>query len=161
MYALDAEIRKLASYCSGQEIRREDIDAVTEPTLSAAAFDLIDALAAGNADAALRYLHTMLQNQEEPISILGAVGSHFRRLLAAKTLRAAGGKPQELMQMVGSTSDYYAKKLLQQADKLDAEFCKQAVLDCYETDLALKSFTRDGSLLLELLLLKLAGKGER
>ena len=161
MYALDAEIRKLAAYSSGPEIRREDIDAVTEPTLTAATFDLIDALAAGDADAALQYLQTMLRNQEEPIAIAGAVGTHFRRLLAAKTLRSAGGGAQQLMQMVGSTSDYYAKKLLQQADKLDEEFCKQAVLDCYETDLSLKSFTKDESLLLELLLLKLAGKGER
>ena len=64
------------------------------------------------------------------------------------------------MQVIGSTSDFYAKKLLQQADKLDEGFCRQAVLDCFETDRALKSFGRDNGLALELLLLKLAGKGE-
>jgi len=160
MHALDGEIRKISAYCSGQEIRKEDIDAVTEPTLTAAAFDLIDALAAGDADKTLRHLQSMLQNQEEPIAILGAVGAHLRKLLAAKTVRAAGGGPQQLMQTIDSRSDFYAKKLLQQADKLDESFCRQAVLDCFETDRALKSFGRDSTLTLELLLLKLAGKGE-
>ena len=159
MYALDAEIRKLTAYCPGQEIRREDVDAVTEPTLTATAFDLTDALGAGDADTALRHLRAMLRMQEEPISILAVIGTHFRRLLAAKTVRGAGGGPQQLMQVVGSNSDFYAKRLLRQADGLEEAFCRQAVLDCFETDLALKSFGQDGSLLLELLLLKLAGKG--
>ena len=160
MHALDGEIRKLAAYCQGQEIRKEDIDAVTEPTLTAAAFDVTDALGAGDGDAVHRHLHTMLRMQEEPIVILASVGTHFRRLLAAKTVRAAGGGVKELMPMIGSSSDYYANKLLRQADKLDEDFCRQAVLDFFETDKAFKSYGQDNVLLLETLLLKLAGRGK-
>ena len=160
MHALDGEIRKLSAYCPGQEIRKEDIDAVTEPTLTAAAFDVTDAMEAGNGDAVLQHLHTMLRMQEDPLAILASVGTHFRRLLAAKTVRAAGGGAAELMPMVGSGSEYYVKKLLRQADGLDEAFCRQAVLDCFETDKAFKSYAQDNVMLLEVLLLKLTKRGK-
>ena len=90
MSALGGEIGKIAAFAPGSEIRRSDIDAVTEPVLDAVVFQMTDALGAGDYEGALKKLQVLYQMQQEPISILGAVGAHLRRISTARILIDAG-----------------------------------------------------------------------
>lgn len=74
MSALGGEIGKIAAFAPGSEIRRSDIDAVTEPVLDAVVFQMTDALGAGDYEGALKKLQVLYQMQQEPISILGGGG---------------------------------------------------------------------------------------
>ena len=112
MSALGGEIGKIAAFAPGSEIRRSDIDAVTEPVLDAVVFQMTDALGAGDYEGALKKLQVLYQMQQEPISILGAVGAHLRRISTARILIDAGKGGDELMKICG-LKDYAARRLTQ------------------------------------------------
>lgn len=77
MTSLLGEIEKICAYSAADTICKADIDAVTEPVLDAVVFQMTDLLSAGRYDEALLKLQQLLKMQQEPLAILGAVGSPF------------------------------------------------------------------------------------
>lgn len=155
MTALSGEIDKIAAYSGADQIIKSDIDAVTEPVLDAVAFQMTDLLSSGNYGAALEKLQVLLKMQEEPLVILGAVGSHFRRISAARTLLDSGRSASDLARMAG-VQEYAARKAMDAARRIRPEFCELAVKLVLETDYRIKTSFDDPDRLLELLILRLA-----
>ncbi len=156
MTTLLSEIDKLSAYVQGPMVSQADIDLLVEPVLEAAAYTLTDAVAAGRYDAALQCLNTLLQMQEEPLMILGSLGSQMRRILTAKRLISNGKGQQELMKLCGTTS-YPAQKAVEYARRLPESFCARAVELCLEADRQMKTSFDEPARILELLVLELAG----
>lgn len=154
MTLLASETDKLASYATGREITRQDIDLVTEPVLEAQVFAIVDALAARKGEEALRLLRDLLTLQEEPIVILAAMGSQLRRLYAAKVLQDEGNGVKGLMDLY-KLSNFPARKSVESAERLPLAWCERAVELCAETDYKLKTSYDDGERLLELMILQL------
>lgn len=157
MTALLGELGKLAAYLEDETVTRAHIDLLVEPVLEAEVWDLTDAIAAGRYERALQTLRTLLQKQEEPVRILGAIGGQMRRILAAKRLMAAGKKQQDLMKLCG-LGGYPAQKTMDNAKRLSEGFCAKAVELCLEADLRLKTSYDEPERVLELLVLELAGE---
>ena len=157
MTALLGEIDKLAAYVEEDSVTRPYIDLLVEPVLEAKIYELTDAMAAGRYERALETLRTLLEKQEEPIMILGAIGSQMRRILAAKRLLSAGKRQQDLMKLCGMSS-FPAQKTLDYAKRLPDRFCARGVELCLEADLKLKSSYDEPNRVLELLILELAGE---
>ena len=155
MTALIGEIDKIASYSGADEIKKSDIDAVTEPVLDAVVFQMTDLLSAGRYDQALLKLQQLLKMQQEPLAILGAVGGHFRRIGTARTLLDYGKNASELSKLCG-IPDYPARKTMEAARRYKPEFCKVAARLVLETDHKMKTSFDDSERLLELLILQLA-----
>lgn len=155
MTALLGEIQKIAAYSGADTIVKADIDAVTEPVLDAVVFQMTDLLGSGDYGGALLKLQTLLKMQQEPIAILGAVGSHFRRLSAARTLMDCGKTADDLMKLTGM-KDYPARKTMGAAKAFPAKFCRRAAGLILETDYKMKTSFDDQQRLLELLILELA-----
>jgi len=155
MTALQGEIRKIAAYSGSDTIVRADIDAVTEPVLDAVVFQMTDLLGSGKYGEALLKLQTLLKMQEEPIAILGAVGGHFRRISAARTLMDCGKNADELMKLTGM-KDYPARKTMGAARNFSGKFCRKAAELILETDYKMKTSFDDQERLLELLVLQLS-----
>lgn len=155
MTALSGEIDKICAYSGADRITRSDIDAVVEPVLDAVVFQMTDLLGQGEYGPALVKLRTLLKMQQEPIAILGAVGSHFRRLGTARTLLDNGRSSSELMKLCG-LGDYPARKTMSAAGKFSARFCAKAAELVMETDYKMKTSFDDQERLLELLILELA-----
>jgi len=155
MTALHGEIEKICAYSGADEIRKSDIDAVTEPVLDAVVFQMTDRIGEGSYEKAFLSLQTLLKMQQEPLAILGAVGNHFRRLGVAKTLQEQGKGPYELQRLCG-IPDYPARKLMDAARRLDKSFCADACTLVMETDYQMKTSFDDSQRLLELLILRLA-----
>lgn len=157
MTALSSEIAKICAYCDAPAVVRSDIDAVVEPVLDAVVFQMTDLLVKGEYGAALQKLHALLKMQEEEVLILGAIGSHVRRLGAARTLLDQGKNYSDLMQLYhGQIWDYQAKKMMSSAKNFTPQFCAAAAQLVMETDRQLKTSYDDAGRLLELLLLRLA-----
>ena len=155
MTALSSEIAKISAYSGADEIKKSDIDAVTEPVLDAVVFQMTDLLSAGNHAAALEKLQQLLKMQQEPLSILGAVGNHFRRISAARTLLDHGKSSAELQKLYG-LPDYPARKTMEAARRFRPEFCAKSAELVLETDYRIKTSFDDAERLLELLVLQLA-----
>ena len=156
MTSLSGEIDKISSYSGADEIRKSDIDAVTEPVLDAVVFQMTDALSEGQYAEALLKLQQLLKKQEEPIKILGAVGGHFRRLAAARTLIDNGKTASYLQKLYAPMPDFAARKTLEAARRFKPSFCAKAAELVLETDYKMKSSFDDNERLLELLILQLA-----
>lgn len=155
MTSLLGEIDKICAYSGSDTICKADIDAVTEPVLDAVVFQMTDFLSAGRYDEALVKLQQLLKMQQEPLAILGAVGSHFRRLGAARTLIDNRKNSGDLQKLCG-IPDYPARKTMEAARRFSAEFCQKASQLILETDYRIKTSYDDSERLLELLLLSLA-----
>lgn len=160
MTALSSEISKICAYSGADEIHRTDIDAVTEPVLDAVVFQMTDLLGQGRFPQALQKLQQLLKMQQDPIAILGAVGTQFRRIAVARILLDHGSNTSELMKLCGMT-EYPARKTMETARSFSAEFCKKAMELILETDYKMKTSYDDNERLLELLILQLAGEARR
>lgn len=155
MTALRSEIVKICAYSGSDEIRKSDIDAVTEPVLEAAVFDMTNMLGQGNYGAALSKLQLLLKMQQEPIAILGSVGSQFRQISAARTMLDQGKGVFDLIQLTGMR-EYPAKKAMDSARRYRPEFCARAAELIAETDYKMKTSFDEKERLLEVLILQLA-----
>lgn len=155
MTALSGEIDKICAYSGADEIRKTDIDAVTEPVLDAVVFQMTDMMSSGRYDLALAKLQQLLKMQQEPLAILGAVGGHFRRISTARTLLDNGRNAQELAKLCG-IQDFAARKTMDIARRFRPEFCAAAAKLVLETDYRMKTSFDDSERLLELLILQLA-----
>ena len=155
MTALSGEISKLCAYSGADEIRRSDIDAVVEPVLDAVVFHMTDLMGQKAYGQALEKLSQLLKMQQEPLSILGAIGGHFRRLAAARILLDHGRPASELARLY-SIGDYAAKKNMSAAAKFSPAFFGKAAKLVLETDYAMKTSLDDPQRLLEVLVLQLA-----
>ena len=160
MTDLKSEIDKISAYSGAATIVKEDIDAVTEPVLDAVVFQMTDLLAVGNYGGALLKLQQLFKMQQEPIAILGAVGSHFRRLGTARTVLDSGRGSGDLMKLCG-LSDYPARKTMDAARRFSAAFCAKSAELVIETDYRMKTSYDEPERLLELLILQLAQEARR
>ena len=159
MTSLLGEIEKICAYSAADTICKADIDAVTEPVLDAVVFQMTDLLSAGRYDEALLKLQQLLKMQQEPLAILGAVGSHFRRLGTARTLLDNRKTSADLQKLCG-LPDYPARKTMEAARRFSAAFCRKANELVLETDYRIKTSYDDPQRLLELLLLSLAREAQ-
>lgn len=157
MTALNGEIEKLCAYSGADEIVRADIDAVVEPVLDAVVFQMTDMLGEGVYGKALLKLRQLMQMQQEPLAVLGAIGGQFRRLGIARTLLDCGKNSYDLQKMCG-LPDYPARKTMESARRLSLPFCRKAVALAMETDFKMKTSYDDQERLLELLLMQLASE---
>ena len=155
MTALSGEIDKICAYSGADEIRKSDIDAVTEPVLDAVVFQMTDLLSAGRYDQAFQKLQQLLKMQQEPLAILGAVGGHFRRISAARTLLDNGKSAYDLQKLCG-IPDYPARKPMEAARRFSSAFCQKAANLVLETDYQIKTSFDEPERLLEVLILRLA-----
>lgn len=155
MTALAGEIDKICAYSGADHITKSDIDAVVEPVMDAVVFQMTDLMAQGEYGKALVKLRTLLKMQQEPVAVLGAVSSHFRRLGYARTLLDNGRTATDLARLA-SMSDYAAKKTMSSAGRFSARFCAMAAELVMETDRGMKTSRDDPQRLLELLVLQLA-----
>ena len=160
MTSLSGEIQKIVSYSGADEIKKSDIDAVTEPVLDAVVFQMTDMLSEGRYAQALDKLQQLLKMQQEPLAILGGIGGHFRRISAARTLLDHGRNATDLAKLYG-IQDYPARKSMEAARKFRSEFCAKAAELVLETDRKIKTSFDDPARLVELLILELAQEARR
>ena len=156
MTSLAGEIRKIASFSGAEHICKADIDAVTEPVLDAVVYRMTDQLAAGDYGGALQTLQKLMKMQQEPIFLLGALGSHFRKIATARTLLDHGRQATQLQKLYPPMADYAARKTMDAARRFSPAFCAKAAQLILETDYQMKTSFDDPQRLLELLILRLA-----
>ena len=155
MTVLAGEISKISAYSGAEHIARSDIDAVTEPVMDAIVFQMTDLMGEGKYGAALQNLQQLLKMQQEPIAILGAIGSHFRRIGTAKTLLDNGKNSGDMAKLCGM-SEYPARKVMESAKRFSAAFCALSAELIMETDRKMKTSYDAPGRLLEVLVMRLA-----
>ena len=156
MTSLTLEIEKACAHSATDEVKRSDIDAVCTKVLDAVTFDLTDAITAQRFDRALGLVNDLIAQKNEPIVLLAAISRHIQRLYAAKLAMQEHMSDKQLMELLGSKSTYYARKMRDAAAHLQTGWLRRTLLLCGESDMAMKSTGTDRQKVLELMLLEMA-----
>lgn len=139
MDGLLQEIGKISDYVGGANVTRRDIDDIADPVLSRQAFDLSNAVSAGNYDAAAAVLGDLIKMQTVPYMISGALGKELRRLYTARLALDYGRGQDWLMDIWNMKSGYPAKLALAAARRTTTAWCAWAVRECETLDRRMKS----------------------
>ncbi len=157
MTGLIPEIEKIAAYTKGNSITIADIEAVADPVLEAAVFEMTNEVSRGDYDRAALRLSQLLKQQVQPIMLNAVLGKELRRLYSARIALDGGKDKAWLMDLWGMRSDYPAKLLLSAAGKVSRSWCRDAVKMSQKLDLQMKSqsgFDSEGEL--KMFLMRLA-----
>jgi DNA polymerase III subunit delta len=159
MGVLDQELAKLATYVGDRpQITQQDVDTMVAHSRVETAWQMLDAVADGNAAKALGTLTHLLEQGDEPIAVLGAMSWQLRKLAQVARLTqermplgqamAAAGLPPFKQRQVEQSLRHLGPRAFELYDWL------------LEADLGLKSSGGlPGHAVLERLVVKLAGGG--
>ena len=100
------EVDKLCAY-AGEQIRREDILLLVEPTAEARIFDLSDAILRKDFRKAMSVVDRLLFQRETPVAILTILSMSFVDMYRAAAARAAGLSEKDAKAAFGYTGSGY------------------------------------------------------
>lgn len=160
MTNLMGEIEKAAAHSSTGEIKKYNIDSVCSPVLDAVVFDLTDAVTEGRFERAVEIVGELIAQKNSEVMVFTTVTRHIQRLYAAKLCESVRGGDKELMELVGSKSPYYAKKLKIAASRVTLPWLREAASLCARTDSELKGSAVERQKQIELALMQMAASWE-
>ncbi len=137
------EIHKLLAFVNyARPVEPEDVAELTPAPEHPNIFEMVDAIALGRSEKALRLLHQLLQ-QEEPIRIWGMVIRQFRLLLLAREALNQGITTPPALAQTLKIHPFVAKKLLPQARRFRMETLEAIYAALLDTDRAWKTGQTD------------------
>lgn len=158
---LDKEIEKMALFVGeGASITEEVIETLGARTLEQDVFALIEQVAAGRLDRALRMMYDCMKTGEEPIKLLALLARQFRMLLHVKQLAPRGYSQQQMAGMI-KMHPYAVKKAMEQARNFSEDSLKKLLGILAEEDFRMKSGQVDKRLALELFVARAHGERQK
>ena len=152
------EIAKLLAFVNyARPVEVDDVDELTPAPEHPNIFEMVDAIALGRSERALRLLHQLLQ-QEEPIRIWGMVIRQFRLLLLTREALDQGITAPPALAQTLKIHPFVAKKLLPQARRFRMDTLETIYAALRDTDRAWKSGQTDLPTALDVLVASL-GRG--
>ena len=154
MENIDSELRKLAAYKGEEkEVVPADIRAVCTASLEAKVFDLVRAVAEKKPEKALMLYRNLLSVKESPYMVLSLITRQFRLILQT-LLFSLNGLHNDAIADKLEIRDFAVREYQRQSKRFPAAGWKQALRDCLETDLAIKTGKMAEETAVELLLMK-------
>ena len=153
--AASLEIAKILTYVGpGRTVEVDEVELLSAQTGQANIFEMVEALAAGNASLALKLLHRLLDEEDE-ISLFGMVVRQFRLLLQTREILEEGGSLDGVIREL-SQHEFVAKKLVEQARRLPMARLEAVYHRLLEIDEAFKTGQMGMALALDILVVELA-----
>lgn len=151
---LDSEIQKLATYCGGETVKREDVRSLVADARKANVFALVEAIGLRQPEVALRELRKLQAEGDHPLRIAAMVVRQFRLLIQVKELSETGASPDEIARKTGAPFRGVAG-LQRQARNFSFEQLERAYRQLLEYDVHVKTGAREPEAALELLITEL------
>ena len=152
LWAMDAELEKLAIYCADRPIAAEDVHALVAGSREVSVFELVDAIMDRRPDHALRVTEQLMETGASGPYLISMVARQARMVAIAQELSTLKVPQSEWAGRLGTQSDFVVRKTADQARR----FTPDAVHGLYrlllEADMAMKTGdTSDELALTELL----------
>ncbi len=151
------ETEKLALYVGEGTATRDDVEKLCPPDVQSNIFAFVDALAAGERGRAVELLEALVGTGEPPLRLTFMVRRQFRLVARARALFERGVPQPEVARDL-KVPPFVARKLSEQARKLDEGDLERALATVLELEGGLKGGSNLGDgLQVELAVLKLSG----
>jgi len=156
---IEAELNKVFNFLGQRKtVTYEDVKESVGDFGMPVVFDLIDATAGMRPGEAVETLSRLLREGEPPLMVLGMMVGHWRRLLGAKERREAGDTDEQLARAF-RLNFMNKKSFLSQVSRASKEELRDAFHLFWKADMALKGSALSPRLVMERLVLALAGSG--
>ena len=147
LMAIEGAVEKVSLYHDGEgAVELDEVVSLVTPTAEKSIYELVDRVAVGDADQALKLLRRLLQQGERATYILNALARRFRSLLIYRALREDGRQDKEIidyLKLPKNRSWMVSKKFKPQAAKLSEERLRQALSLLVDMETAIKSGEMD------------------
>ncbi len=134
----------------------DDVKTVVGDFREYSSFDLAAAIGQKNSEKAFLILSRLIQEGEAPVGLLGSIAWNFRRLMQAKTMEAAGVRPDDITKKLRIIF-HQAGLFKEQMRCYTLDELREVFAVMLSTDKALKSSGLNGRLILERMILRLCG----
>ncbi len=152
---LQTEAEKLQTYAGGNRtVEIRDVDVLTLRSIQFSAFELDDAILAGNYRKAVHVLGAMLEDGAEPLLVLGKIVRVWRQLFVGKAL--AGKKSAKDLAVAAGVPYFKANEFADACRKHQWKRLASGFRELLEADKAFKS-SADPDVYFDVLLWKLIG----
>ncbi|HEV7902378.1 MAG TPA: DNA polymerase III subunit delta [Pyrinomonadaceae bacterium] len=151
------ELDKLATAALSNDgrITMELVETLVSHSREHSNFELTDRLIAKDRKGALKTLRRLLDNEAEPVMLVGLIASNYHRLALAKALMSGGAPEQEVFNIV--KMPYSSRQeFLATARRTDSADLARRISRIASTDLAIKTSLGTPRLQLELLICELS-----
>lgn len=148
------ELEKCICYCLNRgEITSEDVETICTERISNRIFDMINFMAAGRKEQALKLYYDLLALKEPPMRILFLISRQFHMLLQAKLLREKGYDKRIIGEKMG-VAPFIAGKYMEQASCFSKPLLRRALEDCVQAEEDVKTGKLGDVMSVELLMIK-------
>ncbi|MBX7223177.1 MAG: DNA polymerase III subunit delta [Blastocatellia bacterium] len=155
LQTLTNELVKLMTYVGkGGTINPPDVEAVTVRSREFGSFDLGDAIVAGDVKKAVKILHRLLDQGEEPVALVGMLAWVYRSMLTAWDLMQKDTPRDEIIREL-RMPPYKVTAFLTGVRKKSGEALRRGLVRLAEVDVALKSSRATPRLQIEMLVCEL------
>lgn len=127
MELLLREMEKLSCYAMERDvIAKEDLAAVCTTQLTSHIFQMIDDIAAGRPENAMKLYQELLALKERPMTILYLITKHFNRLMVVKEMKSKHASSKEMASALG-IPPFAVSKHITQAGRFSADTLRRIV----------------------------------
>ncbi|MBN2027482.1 MAG: DNA polymerase III subunit delta [Actinobacteria bacterium] len=160
LMAIEGAVEKISLYHEGEEaVELEEVVLLVTPSAEKYIYELVDRVALGDADQALKLLRRLVKQGERTTYILSALARHFRLLLLYQALREDGRQEADIiafMKLPKNRAWMVGKKFKPQAARFDEGRLGQALSLLVKVDTGIKTGEMDEDFALELAVTGLA-----
>jgi len=158
--ALAPEIEKVATWAGGDELRREDVEALAVPSHDEPSWALTDAWGVRDLALLLALAEAELERGTEPFVVASRLGSHVGLVRAAQVLSEEGIAARDIAKRIRK-HEFRVRTALRHAANYSREELDDAVVRLAGLDAALKGASRaSGELELERALVDVTRRAE-
>ena len=150
---LDNELKKLATFSSGEQISDNDFDKLVSFSRNYKIFDLLDMFFANKINEISKILTNLFSNGIQSNEIVGLLNSEIHKVLQIKYLINEKKSIDEISKITGIRSKYYFNKLFSTAKKIDLSRLINTQNALLKFDIKSKTESFQNELELELLLI--------
>jgi DNA polymerase-3 subunit delta len=105
MSRLASEMDKLIAYAGSDAIDTHAVEQLVPRVREHTSWDLWTAIEKRDREKSVRLIRRLVEDGQEPIAIIGALASLYRKLLTAKDMRARGAPAQDIERATGQYRD--------------------------------------------------------
>ena len=146
------EMDKLVAYCD-KEVTLGDIDILTTKSTETKIFNMLKAVGQKNLSQALIIYNNMIQAKTEPLMILTMLARQFRLILRTKALAGQDRTVDQIAKQL-SVQSFVVRECLQQARNFKYKTLIDALKECLDVDINIKTGKIEGKLGVEMIIVK-------
>lgn len=158
LWVMSSEIDKLVLWANNRRIEEDDVKLMVGYTQQVSVFTMVDAIVESKGRVAEQALQQLLDEGTNPSMLMVMLARQFRLIVRTKDIQTARMSSGELRDRLGLTSEFVARKTLEQARLYSLPRLKQVYHQLLETDIAIKTGKYEPELALNILVAELCLK---